>query len=142
MWRVRSDVTKQKSSRSLKILLEFVMKVYASFRFLVKNKPLAIHGSRHIFQCIQWTRSFPDSVKVVVHRSIQNNGFFYHPENILLSVLTDENRTVRSEGYRKVLEARQQPASRIRKFIIPQINTFTSPDCENDRLKIRVLAGM
>lgn len=119
---LRMYVTKTNPSNDLKILVQYVMKVYAPFWFLVKSQPLAIDGSRHIFQLIQWTRSFPASVKKVVEASIQINGYFCHPENILLAMLTDEDRSVRSEAYEKVLEARRHPASRIRQFLIPKIN--------------------
>lgn len=119
---LRMYVTKVSPSRDLKTLVNFVMKVYAPFWFLVKDKPQASHGSRHIFQYIQWTRPFPDAIKKIVHRSIQINGFFCHPENVLMSMITDENRQIRDDAIGKILEARQRPGSTIRQFVIPKIN--------------------
>lgn len=119
---LRLYVTKSKPSEQLKTLAKFVVKVYAPFWFLVKSQPLAIHGSRHIFNYIQWTRPFSAAVKKVVHKSIQINGYFCHPENILLAMLTDENAEIRSDAYEKIFAARQQPTTVIRKFIIPKIN--------------------
>lgn len=118
---LRIYVAKESPSQELKTLVQFVMKVYAPFWFLVKSKPQAIHGSRHLFQYIQWVRPFPDPVKRVVHCYIQINRFFCHPENILLSMLTDEDPKIRADAYEKVLEARQRPTLPIRKFVIPKI---------------------
>lgn len=119
---LRLYVTKPSPSNNLKTLVNYVMKVYVPFWFRVKSKPQAIHGSRHIFQFIQWTQTFPESVKKIVHRSIQINGFFCHPENILLAMLTDENKQIRIDAIAKILEARRRPPSTIRQFIIPKIN--------------------
>lgn len=119
---LRLYVAKPSPSNNLQILVQYVMKVYAPFWFLIKSKPQAIHGSRHIFQYIQWTQPFPQTVKKIVHRSIQHNGFFCHPENILLAMLTDESRPTRIDAIEKILEARQRPPSTIRQFILPKID--------------------
>lgn len=107
---LRLYVTKPSPSNDLKNLALFVMKVYAPFWFLVKSQPLAIYGSRHIFQYIQWTRQLPESVQNILRPSISRNAFYCHPENILLSMITDEDKAMRIAGYEKILHARNEPS--------------------------------
>lgn len=139
---LRLYMTKSKPSKKLKLLVTFIVKIYAPFWFLVKSRPKAIHGSRHIFQYIQWTRVLPENARKIVQKSVQYNGFFCHPENILLSMITDENKEVRIAGYDKILEARDRPSVSVRTFTIPKINfdctsyptmidwsSYTEPPC-------------
>lgn len=71
------------------------MKVYIPFWFHVKNNPLAIDGSRNLFKYIQLARELPQSVQVHVHDAIKRNGFYAHPENSLLGMITDNDKNVR-----------------------------------------------
>lgn len=124
---LRLYVTKPVASAKLKKFAFFVMKVYAPFWFLVKNQPQAIHGSRHLFKYIEWTRPLPKDMQEVVQCSVQKNGFFAHPENILLSMITDEDKAVRVEAYDKIWQSRTRSAQRIRQFTVPKIKF----DCES-----------
>lgn len=119
---LRLYVTKPVASENLKKLAFFVMKVYAPFWFLVKSQPQAIHGSRHLFKYIQWTRNLPADMQETVNRSVQINGFFAHKENIVLSMITDDCKLVRKEGYEIIFKSRSRPDSEIRKFTVPRIN--------------------
>lgn len=118
---LRIYVSKSNPSHELRTLVEYIVKVYAPFWFLVKTKPFAIHGSRHIFQFIQWTRKLSQIVQNVARSSLSQNGFFCHPENILLSMITDENAAIRKNGFGKMLEARETPVGEIRTFRVPNI---------------------
>lgn len=124
---LRLYVTQPVASPELSMMAFFVMKVYAPFWFLVKDQPQGMHGSRHLFKYIQWTRQLPQDIQAVVQRSIQINGFFCHPENILLSMITDANKEVRVEGYNKILDSRVNPRDNIRQFIVPEIKF----DCDS-----------
>lgn len=98
------------------------MKVYVPFWFIVKQNPQAIHGSRHLYKYIQMTRSLPQNIQKIIKPRIQTNGFYCHPENILLSMITDENRDNREKGYAKKFEARANPSLNVRPFAVPTIN--------------------
>lgn len=97
------------------------MKIYAPFWFLVKREPQAVKGSRHLFTYIRWTRQMPQDVQRIIHRSIQINGFYAHPENILLSMITDENKDIRTEGYKRIFDYRNNGDQGTRKFVVPKI---------------------
>lgn len=124
---LRLYVTKPTASEELKKLAIFIMKIYAPFWFLVKRQPQAVMGSRHLFTYIRWTQKMPQDVQRVIHRSIQINGFYAHPENILLSMITDENKDIRSEGYTRILHSRNNADQGTRKFVVPKL-LF---DCES-----------
>lgn len=121
---LRYYMTCSQPSVPLKKLAEFVVKVYAPFWFLVKSKPLAIHGSRNIFQYIAWIRQLPEDVQQTLRPVIQNNSYFFHPENVLLSMITDEDAIVRSDGYTKILLARNDATGCIRQMFGPQVVNF------------------
>lgn len=118
---LRIYVATSNPSQELKMLVEYIMKVYAPFWFLVRTKPLAIHGSRHIFKFIQWTRELSQTVQNVARASLKQNGFFCHPENILLAMITDEDPAIREDGFNKILRARESPVGEIRTFHVPNI---------------------
>lgn len=59
---------------------------------------------------------------------IQRNGFYAHPENILISMVTDESRNIRELDYRRLLNIRKQEKDRrIRYFKVLNIN-FNATD--------------
>lgn len=53
---------------------------------------------------------------------IQRNGYFSHPENILLAMLGDENRNVRDVALNEILKARKSSLPTVRVFKVPKIN--------------------
>lgn len=117
---LRVYVATQNPSQTLRKLAEFVVKVYAPFWFLVKSQPKAIHGSRNVFKYICWIRQLPMDVQKIVQASVKNNAFFFHPENILLSMITDEDSFIRADGYDKIELARREPPATLRIFHIPK----------------------
>lgn len=113
---LRLYVSKEKPSQVLKKLVQFIVQVYTPFWFLVKTRPQAIHGSRNVHQYITWLRNMPSDVQTIVRKSVQTNSYFFHPENILLSMITDADRLVRKRAYDKILELRKEPQPKIRVF--------------------------
>lgn len=54
---------------------------------------------------------------------IQRNGYFGHPESLLLSTITDERPAIRELGLRRILKARKvKHCSSIRRFKVPVLN--------------------
>jgi len=77
-------------SSPLETLAVYVMKVYVPVWLDVKCRPSCIDGSRHLFQLIQRSWYLPRESREAVDAVIQRNGFFGHPEIILLAMLFDE----------------------------------------------------
>lgn len=117
---LRLYVTKSKPDKELQMFAEYIMKVYAPFWFAVKLEPLATKGSRHVFKMMQWIRQLPEDIQKVVRGSIQINGFFCHPESILLSMITDDDENIRDEALKKILKARSVGGEKRRCFVVPK----------------------
>ncbi|KAJ8930507.1 hypothetical protein NQ314_016691 [Rhamnusium bicolor] len=102
---LRLYVASENPSESLRILVNYVMKVYGPFWFRVKLKPSCVEGTRHLFSLIEACKLLPKEVQNIIYPVIQRNGFSAHPKNILLSLLTDENKIYKELGIRRVLKA-------------------------------------
>ena len=91
---------------------------------MIKSKPSCKDGSKHLWTTIQKSRYLPPELKTKVDRFIQRNGYFGHPENILLCMVTDERKHIRELGLRRIMRARasQQQGHGIRVFEVPPLN--------------------
>lgn len=95
-------------STNLKILANFIMKVYVPMYFNVKFYNSVVHGSALLYKFIKSTQFLPQNLREIVNKTIQNNAFFAHPENILLTMLFDERKPVRERAINKILYCREQ----------------------------------
>ncbi|KAB0804159.1 hypothetical protein PPYR_01129, partial [Photinus pyralis] len=106
----------------LKTIATFVVKVYAPMWFLIKRYPSCKDGSRHLCQLIQLSRYLSDELKEIIDPVIQRNAYASHPENVLLSMITDNRPHIRELGLRRVLKARKEARVGVREYIIPPLN--------------------
>lgn len=118
---VRLYVSTENPSNSLKVIVTFIIKVYAPMWFIIKMNPSCKDGAKHVWQTIQRSRYLSTEFKDVIDPVIQRNAYFAHPENLLLSMITDERKTIRELGMRRILRARSE-SSGLRKFSIPTLN--------------------
>jgi hypothetical protein len=119
---LRLYIASENPCSQLKTLAEFVIKVYAPMWFEIKTNPYFCYGARHLWKLVALTRYLPEELKTVVDAVIQRNAYFAHPENLLLSMITDDIPTVRKLGYKRIMKARVENHSDIRKFEIPKLN--------------------
>nr|CAH7762542.1 unnamed protein product [Callosobruchus chinensis] len=77
-------VATESPSEPLIALATFIMKVYAPMWFSIKAKPFCVNGAKHLFQAIELCRYLPKKLKHFINPLIQRNGYFGHPENLLL----------------------------------------------------------
>jgi hypothetical protein len=103
---LRFYIATEKPSENLKTIAVFVLKVYAPLWFIIKSKSSCRDGSKHLWMQMNRSRYLPDDIKTVVDPVIQRNGYFGHPENILLAMLTDERSAIRELGLRPIMRAR------------------------------------
>jgi hypothetical protein len=111
-------------SDTLKIVAEFIMRVYAPMWFLIKSKPSCKDGPKHLWMTIHKSRYLQKNLRDIIDPVIQRNGFFGHPENLLLSMITDDRKHVRELGVRRIMRARAnvQLQHHIRVFEVPPLN--------------------
>lgn len=86
--------------------------------FTIKCKPKCTEGAKHLMEAIVRSRYLSYDLKKIVDPVIQRNGYFGHPENILLVMLVDERKAIRELAYRRIIKARtnQRSRKRIREF--------------------------
>jgi hypothetical protein len=102
------------------------MKVYAPMWFDVKINPSCGEGAKHLFRMISRTREFSVEVRQVIEPVIERNAYFAHMENLILSLLTDEDLNVRRNAKEKIMVARAKERDAI-KTLPPNIRTFNVP---------------
>lgn len=126
---LRLYVATENPSYNLNIITEYVMKVYAPTWFELKVRPSCRHGSYHFFGIIKKSRFLPEELKKVVDPVLQRNGYYGHPENLLLAMLADERKHIRELGLRRILKCRQEKhnENQVRQFNIPDFN-FNADD--------------
>ena len=107
-----------------KKLIKFIQGCYGPMLYLVKQYNHAIYGARLFFEMILLAKSCLncDDFKIV-KKVLEDNSYFAHPENILLSMVFDENRNVRKKGAEKIIESRNLLAAQnydeLRHFRVP-----------------------
>ena len=120
---LRTYISTTKPSESLKELATFIIKVYAPVWFYIKCNPTIKDASKNLFRTIYFSRYLKQDLKCIVDKAIQHNGFYAHPENLLVAMLTDERKHIRELAMRRIISIRSKRSeSSMRKFTIPAIN--------------------
>ena len=77
----------------------------------IERNSQVIHGSRNFFNLIKRIKNFSSKhVQEIALSVVQQNGYFAHPENVLIVILRDDNENVRNVGVAKVTVPRKQVA--------------------------------
>lgn len=121
---LRLYISLQEPSENLIQIVKYILTVYVPMWFEIKTKSSIVDGPKHILECIKKCRNIPSKVQDVVHKVIQTNAFFAHPENILLSMVVDDREHVRELGLTRVLKTKEVPVKgkNVRNFLVPKIN--------------------
>lgn len=121
---LRLYISEESPTPELQELVLFILKAYMPMWFTIKRSQLFTDGPKLVYQAIQSTRYLPKPLRDIVDPVIERNGFFAHPEHLLLAMTQDDKKYIRELGLRRILKARQVDARRktIRKFMPPKIN--------------------
>ena len=120
---LRLYVSSENPSKNLITIVHYVMTVYVPMWFLVKQNSSYDIGLKHVFISIELTRRLGEEVTKVVYPVIQRNAYFAHPENILVSMINDDDRDIRELAWRRIKIAREtEKAKNVRLFKVPQLN--------------------
>lgn len=119
---LRLYVSTKSPTEDLLILATSVVKVYAPTWFAIKTHPSCKDGARHLWKLIAASRYLSEELKAVIDPDIIRNGYFAHPENLLLAMLTDTQKHIRELGARRILKARTDPGIELRLFQVPDLN--------------------
>lgn len=122
---LRKYVSTEKPSRNLRVLVTFIMKVYVPTYFNIKYHNSCTKGSIHFLNLIKFSRYLEPEHFEIVKKVCKDNGFFAHPENILLAMIYDDEPQIRQLGFQRILTAREEMEEtygKVRSFIPPHIN--------------------
>ena len=76
-----------------------------------------------MMQSVKLLRTLPSRLQDFIRPVIQRNGYWCHPESVLLGMAADEDAQVRARAALAIQRCRQQPAEAVvRPFVIPTIN--------------------
>jgi len=118
---LRTYVSEEDPSDKLVVLAKFVSTIYAPIWFSIKCHSNIEDGSRHFLSLIQRTRTLPELYQQPVIEAIKRNAFFGHPENVILSLLCDNDLQTRRNGLSIIEIAREwHPTQRL--FAVPPVN--------------------
>lgn len=122
---LRLYVSTETPSENLRILVTFILTVYAPMWFKIKVEPFCIYGAKHLFETVKLSRYLPVNLKSVIDPVIQRNAFFAHSENVLLAMLADYREHVRELALRRILKIRRATSDSgtvLRIFEVPTLN--------------------
>ena len=97
--------------------------VYVPLWFEIKQKHSIAHGPLHIFSAVRRIVNLSEGSQSIIKKVIQRNGYFAHPENIIIALINDASLDLRKLGWKRVMKARMNNTKKsMRKFNIPAIN--------------------
>lgn len=112
---------------SLKLigLVHFIQNVYVPCFFWIKCYPNWTDGARNLFRILSFSRVLPKGVFNIVKERVVWNSYFAHPENVLMSMITDSDSAIRHEGYKLILNTRSNNCMR---ELVQNVRAFKKPD--------------
>nr|CAH7731779.1 unnamed protein product [Callosobruchus chinensis] len=103
---LRLYASTENPSENLKVITDFIMKLYAPMWFRIKTKPLLQH----------------EAVRNITDEIIERNSYFAQPENVLLAMLTDPREHIRRLAVNRIKKARTNTSKELRVFKAPKLN--------------------
>ena len=100
----RLYASKRNPSNALKGLTHIGILYYTPSSFTIKCNPDSKDGPKNLMKMIQFSRKLEPEEQAIVQRTMQRNGFYAHPENVLRSMLMDDDVSICDKAVRKILE--------------------------------------
>ena len=98
------------------------MKVHSVTWFNVKSSPSIENGSMHFLKFIIFSKFLPLYHQNIVYNVLKRNAYFSHSDNILLTILCDEDIEVRRKGL-EIYQITGEDIKEVRQFELPNTNT-------------------
>lgn len=143
---LRLYISTEKPSQNSKLLVNYIITLYAPLWFGIKSKSGIGNGPKHLFMMLKLIReNIPKNVQRLLIDVVERNAYFAHSENVLLSMLVDEDSSTRSKAVLKNNFTTNQIEGRLRKLfelvkIIKMLrNTFAS-EVRNISIEFRLIS--
>lgn len=122
---LRTYIGTKEPTPELYVLVKYILNVYAPVWFNIKRNWKCINGPSNLYKLIKESRYLSDDHRKIVDESIQRNGYFAYHENLLLAMIRDKNKNIRTLACQRILKARnnrdKNPLNTVRKFLVPKI---------------------
>lgn len=125
---LRLYISTENPSENLKLVVLFIMQVYAPMWFKIKCQSDLASAPLHIFETLSRCQKLPLRIRDTVIPVIERNSYGAHHEALLYAMVTGTNDTYKELGWRRILKSREdkKPTGRIRTFRVPKLNTNAS----------------
>ncbi|GBM05461.1 hypothetical protein AVEN_94758-1 [Araneus ventricosus] len=117
---LRLYISTSNKSNGLIILIVFIPRVYAPSWFRIKVHNSITDDARHLWHFISLSRYLPKKYRNIIEPIISRNSYFAAPENMLLTMLTDERFHITTLASRRIIKARE--IVRDGNCVIPGVN--------------------
>ena len=122
---LRLYISSSHPSHELRRLVYFILNQYVPVWIQFKLFWKISNGSINFFYLVQLSKDLPPQDKLIVYKVLQTNGFWSHPENILVSMVSDMSRLVHERPVNIILKSRLSSnvdclISEPRKFKVPK----------------------
>ena len=94
-------------SKQFKDIVHAIVHFYAPSWFQIKTHPRCTDGPKNFLKMIQFSRKLGQDLQKVVQKVLQRNGYFAHPEAILLAMLADDAE-LRGQAVNTILTIRMK----------------------------------
>lgn len=108
---LRYYMSQEVCSEQLEKIVRFIVNVYAPSWFNIKSHPSCADGAKNFFFLLKQCYLMGEQDWKLVEPVLQNNSYFAHWENILLSGMCDEDDDVRKFCSEKITTARSSSSS-------------------------------
>ncbi|KAL4720604.1 hypothetical protein ACJJTC_006946 [Scirpophaga incertulas] len=126
---LRLYISQENPTAEFQEIVIFILKSYMPMWFCIKKTKLFTDGPKLVHQSIETSRYLKDELKAVIDPVIERNGFFAHPEHVMITMTQDPRKHIRELGLRRIIKARERDQKRktIRTYVAPKLN-FSATD--------------
>ena len=105
---LRLYISTEKPTKELIDLITIIMQCYAPGWFQIKSNYLAINRAQNFWYIAQLVKNAIIDVKYkeLMEQVLKQNSYFANPENILLAMISDERKQVRTTAIQRILKSR------------------------------------
>ena len=118
----RLYVATEHPSSELITLTKFVLKVYTPAWLRIKQKHSCIYGAKIFFEIIQDSRYLDEKLLAIIDPVLQRNAYFAYAENLLLSMIFDDKKSIRQTAFQHIMAVRSHEQKSVKKFECPVLN--------------------
>ena len=90
---LRDYISTTKTSTKQMRLVTVIIKFSAHLWFRIKCNPLAADGARIMFEAVTLLKELHPEDQAIAKKVIQRNGWFCHPDQLILAMVTDKENT-------------------------------------------------